>query len=73
MNSKNGNTSDKELIDISSDDDQNKINDMPLNKDTEVFEINKRPRKRSIYQSTNSNEQPRDQTNFYSSEVKRVL
>lgn len=67
MNSKNGNTSDKELIDISSDDE--KINEMSMIKDTEVFEVNKRPRKRFLY--GNSNEQPKDQANFLSSEVKR--
>lgn len=65
MNSKNGNTSDKELIDISSDDE--KINEMSMIKDTEVFEVNKRPRKRFLY--GNSNEQPKDQANFLSSEI----
>ena len=69
MSRKNGNSSDKELIDISSDDDQNKID---CKKDIDVSETNKRPRKRSNYQSANSTEQPRDKINFSLSEVKRV-
>ena len=71
-NRKNGNTSDKELIDISSDDDQRKLDQVPSKKDAGLSsEVNERPRKRPMYQNTNSTEQqPRDQTNFSPSEVK---
>ncbi|XP_033210107.1 nuclear valosin-containing protein-like isoform X2 [Belonocnema kinseyi] len=68
LSRKNGNTSDKELIDISSDDDQRKLDVMPCKKDTDGSETNERSRKRSMYQSANSTEQPRDQTNFTPSE-----